>query len=231
LNFQSLYEDLQRRLGEVVGTPAFWSVSELQGYINESLVDIHIDCDGEQYPIKLSTATFLSTSNTPVYTMASASNILIPKRIVYKNKTLFLTDEESLDREDANWRTAAVGTPKKYYWTDWDKVGLYPKPGTNSETASLIYVPYPTTMTTTTAIPDIPQVLHIALVYRGGLRALSKEGEGAELEKAITYFKTEYDAIVARWKLIQKLSGIVQQTRQQDSGYGAVYKRKRMMGK
>jgi hypothetical protein len=159
---------IRKKLGEA--TAAFWEDSELNQWIEDAQLDIAWKCR-----CKRQRSLTTSVASTVRYTLSSlVSNCLrIFKVRIYDSSTtkwlpLDYATQDDLDRDYPGWESADASTPIKYvYDVELNEFILYPKADSNHVGTNYLEIyncPKPTAIANDAAEPDIPTVLHLAVI-------------------------------------------------------------------
>jgi hypothetical protein len=159
---------IRKELGET--TAAFWSDTELNDWINNA-------GDDTAYKTKsIRTSGYVTTTaSTGEYTLSTLFPTLLSVMEVYYYQNaqtwqkLGVMTRDTLSRLYSGWKSADAGCPMYYYWDPEENVlGFYVKPdATNagSNRAQVYYAQKYTAMSNDTDTPNLPEYLHMAMVY------------------------------------------------------------------
>ncbi len=158
---------IRKRLGET--TAAFWTDTELNTWIDDGCDDIAFRAKCIKTNGKMTT-----TASTAEYSLSTYyPNLLAVLEVYYylDGSTwdkLEPTNRTELDIEEPGWKSAAAGTPDRYYWDKEENIlGFYVKPNsTNAGTdyAQVYYAKKHTAITDDTSAIDVPVPLHNAII-------------------------------------------------------------------
>ena len=158
---------IRKKLGE--STAAFWTDVELNTWIDDGCDDLAFRAKCIKTNGKMTTVT-----STMEYALSTYyPNLLSITEVYYylDGSTwdkLEPTNRTELDEEEPGWKSAASGTPDRYYWDkEADVLGFYVKPNaTNAGTnyAEVYYNKKHIDITDDTSTIDIPEPLHNAII-------------------------------------------------------------------
>ena len=165
---RSEIRDLARkRLGET--TSSFWTDAELNSWIDEAGDDLAFQTKS------IKTNGLLTTvEDTQEYAVSTAfpNLISIQKVEYYQDGTTWVklpsTSRDELSQLHTGWKSAASGTPTKYYWDREDDVlGFYvaPDASNDGEYCRVYYARTYTPLSSDSATPSLPTFLHMAMSY------------------------------------------------------------------
>lgn len=181
----------RKRLGET--TAAFWSDSELNGWINLACKDLsrRTKC--------LKTDDYLTTTeSTGEYTLSTNfTGIIAITEVYYKQngdsyQKLDYIDRTGLDAKYPGWQSADDGTPTKYYYDiEEDVIGFYQSEDSDNYGTNYARVYYAVTHTDIADddnSPTLPEDLHLAVCDWVVATGLDSRGYGDKSNDAWTKY-------------------------------------------
>jgi hypothetical protein len=158
----------RKRLGETSG--AFWSDTELNGWINQAGIDLAFKSKSIR-----TNAYFTTVLGQQEYSLSAiAPNIYAVLDVYfYINGTTWkrlkpLANREDLDMQYKGWKNANPAAPYTYLWDrEEDLFLLHPKPDASNTGTDYCRIYYDRTfvaLSNDSSTPIIPEPLHLALV-------------------------------------------------------------------
>jgi hypothetical protein len=159
------------------------------------------------------------------YTMPSAALDLYSVRYGSTKIKLDPTYRYELDRTSPTWESATSGVPTKY-WTDGNKIGVYPKPNTTAA-ATVIHMRVlkdPDTLSTAADTPSwCPRAYHETIAIGAALDIAG--GFDAQADGTPVRMQTLYDKYLLQSKALADLAANRSHefvSRMSPSGYGSL---------
>lgn len=163
-------------------SPAFWSLSEIDGVIEEGK-EILAE---ELAVIKRSALVPLREGTAYYYTQSIASDIMIPYRIylTHLDRRLEPVTIDQLDRRHETWATVD-GDPWHWFPVSWDIFGIWPVPASAGGVMRIDYLAWPDISLDDDDEIEFPESTQDALVIYGVYDGLLKQWD---IQRALQMF-------------------------------------------
>jgi len=179
---KQIRDKVRKSLGET--TSSFWTDSELNQWIEDAIVDI-----AWRTKCLKTRGTMTTVEDTLEYTLSTYFPKLNNILEVYYDQNgdattvarLAPVKREDMDAIYPGWKGNDAGTPSTYvYSVEEDYLAIYPKPDSTNAGAYLEchYTYKPTAMAFDSSSPEIPLVLHDAIVERVKIDGYETRGLG-----------------------------------------------------
>jgi len=195
VNLSEIRAEVREELSE--SSAEIWTDEEINDYINRAIVLIQRVAEWKE---STSAMTLALGSNDPAGEPADISRI---ERITVEDNFIPHTTEFELNRYSDDWRNAANGLPRRWYYLygqpTADMIRTYP-PADVAKNMDIWYVTELSELVNDGDTPDLPAWVHPVSVYYALFSCYRREGPFQDFALASAYLRefTDWLEVVAR---------------------------------
>lgn len=189
MNRQEIRDRILQGLNEDTLSPVFYSLAEVNGWIDESLEVL-----GEEVADIRRVAYVPRRAGATYYTIHSvAPDIMAPYRVTLNEEDtrLLYTTIDDLDLTRQKWHEVTADAPDWWFPVSWDMFGIYPYPAESSGYLRVDYLAWPAALVDDLDEPEFSLEAHDACVAFGIAEGLLKQWD---VVRALDYW-TQFAAL------------------------------------